>query len=572
MATNEIERRTTFSNASVEFRDAEDGEKRPTIVGYASVFNSESRNLGGFIETVHPRAFDDILSSNPDVLGLYNHDKNKLLARSSNGSLKLSVDPRGLRYEMSLPATRDAEDVAIMVKEGLVTGSSFAFAVRKNGGDVWTTDERGMKRREIRSVGLLEDVGPVVRPAYDASSVVVSRRAIEMALGENFRPNQTMANAARRGLRVAEKRDDIDQRLLMIAERLVNREIVSVEEVSYLSEVHQRAAAARAADWTGSPAHAEWLLAGGESGQKWVERRTAAQDEPAVISVTTITEATDDEEAADHRAEGDVSLKPTAGMAAACRRGLKLYEDGRGGDGLVPATIAWARKIAARESLTKEKVVKMRAWHARHKVDKKPGWDRPGEETPGFVAFLLWAGAPGARWSSAKVAQMERAEKRDVLGKGEDETSEEYGTISPANLAYIESLEDIVDEHGPWPQGGPAGAHYIEISPFAERGMKCSNCVFFEAGACEVVQGSISENGICKLWVIPEDKMSEESKRSESAVVEEAAPSAEAPAAATEEAAEPTPSHDDALAAKVKLAELNAVLLRTRLQSSNSGR
>lgn len=563
MATLEIERRTTFSDASVEFRDAGDGEKRPTIVGYASVFNSESRNLGGFIETVHPRAFDDILSSNPDVLGLYNHDKNKLLARSSNGSLKLAVDPHGLRYEMSLPATRDAEDVAIMVKEGLVTGSSFAFGVRKNGGDVWSTDDRGMKRREIRSIGLLEDVGPVVRPAYDASSVVVSRRAIEMALGENFRPNQTMANAARRGLRAAEKREDVDQRLVLVAERLVNRDIISVEEVSYLAEIHQRAAAARAAQWTGSPAHVEWLLAGGDSGEKWVERRMAPQEPPTVITV-----ATDDEEANDERAEGDAGLKPTAGMAAACRRGLKLYEDGRGGDGLVPATISWARKIAARENLTKEKVVKMRAWHARHKVDKKAGWDKAGEETPGFVAFLLWAGAAGARWSQAKVAQMQAGEKRDADGLGDVE--ENYGILSPANMAYAESLEGIVDEYGPWPQGGPEGAHYIEISPFAERGMKCSNCVFFEAGACEVVQGSISENGICKLWVIPEDKMSEESKRSESAVIEEPAPATDVVEATPEESPKVDSSVDEALAAQIKLAELNAVLLRTRLQSSKS--
>lgn len=557
MANAEIERRITFSDATIEYRDSENGEKRPTIVGYGAVFNSESRNLGGFIETVHPKAFDDVLSTNPDVLGLYNHDKNKLLARSSNGSLKLAVDGYGLRYEMSLPATRDAEDVATMVKERLVTGSSFAFAVRKNGGDVWSTDEKGMKRREIRSIGLLEDVGPVVRPAYDASSVVVSRRALEIALGENFRPNQTMANAARRGLRAAEKRDDIDSRLLVIAERLVNREIVSVEEVSYLAEVHQRAAAARAANWSASPAYVEWLLAGGDSGEKWCERRSE-------VAAVAPVEATSDEEAEDHRAEGDVSLKPTAGMAAACRRGLKLYEEGRGGDGLVSATISWARKIASRENLTEEKVVKMRAWHARHKVDKKPGWDKAGEETPGFVAFLLWAGAAGARWSESKVAQMERSEKRDTDG----DISEEYGTLSPANLAYAESLEGIVDDFGPWPQGGPAGAHYIELSPFAERGMKCSNCIFFEAGACEVVQGSISENGVCKLWVIPEGKMSDESKRSEAAVVEapEAAPIEETPA--VEAVAEEAPAVDESLAAQIKLAELNAVLLRTRLQSS----
>jgi len=563
MSTQEIERRITLSEATVEYRDAGDGEKRPTIVGYGAVFNSESRNLGGFIETVHPNAFDEVLSSKPDVLGLYNHDKNKLLARSSNGSLKLAVDGYGLRYEMSLPATRDAEDVATMVKERLVTGSSFAFAVRKNAGDIWSTDEKGMKRREIRSIGLLEDVGPVVRPAYDASSVVVSRRALEIALGENFRPNQTMANAARRGLRAAEKRDDIDSRLLVISERLVNREIVSVEEVSYLAEVHQRAAAARAVNWSTSPAYVEWLLAGGDSGEKWCERRAAASAAPVEVE-----EATSIEDVEDYRAEGDVSLKPTAGMAAACRRGLKLYEDGRGGDGLVPATISWARRIASRENLTKEKVVKMRAWHARHKVDKKAGWDKAGDETPGFVAFLLWAGAAGQRWSESKVAQMS-SEKREMEGV-EDEDDADYGTLSPANLAYAESLEDIVDEYGPWPQGGPAGSHYIEVSPFAERGMKCSNCIFFEAGACEVVQGSISENGICKLWVIPEGKMSEESKRSEAVVAEDAT---EAEAVVAEETnvaevVEETPANDDGLAAQIKLAELNAVLLRTRLQAS----
>jgi HK97 family phage prohead protease len=567
MSTQEIERRITLSDATVEYRDAGDGEKRPTIVGYGAVFNSESRNLGGFIETVHPRAFDDVLSSKPDVLGLYNHDKNKLLARSSNGSLKLSVDGYGLRYEMSLPATRDAEDVATMVKERLVTGSSFAFAVRKNGGDIWSTDEKGMKRREIRSIGLLEDVGPVVRPAYDASSVVVSRRAIEMALGENYRPNQTMANSARRGLRVAEKRDDIDPRLLVIAERIVNRDVVSVEEVAHLAEVQERCLAAKAANWTGTTAHVEWLLSGGDSGQKWVERRneTDAQIETDSGSVTSEDDTADDCELR----EGEVSLKPTAGMAAACRRGLKLYEEGRGGDGLVPATISWAKKIASRENLTKEKVIKMRAWHARHKVDKKPGWDKPGDETPGFVAFLLWAGAAGQRWSEAKVAQM--GEARDADGGAEDYS--EYGTLSPANLAYAESLEGIADEFGPWPQGGPAGAHYIEVSPFAERGMKCSNCIFFEAGECEVVQGSISENGICKLWVIPEGKMSEESKRSAAVVAEEATTQVvvaeETTATAAEETvAEEQPVADEGLAAQIKLAELNAVLLRTRLHAS----
>ncbi|NDG19427.1 MAG: hypothetical protein EB117_14300 [Betaproteobacteria bacterium] len=125
----------------------------------------------------------------------------------------------------------------------------------------------------MRAVGLLEDVGPVVRPAYDSSSVVVSRRAIEMALGETFRPAQTMANAAKRGLKLAQRHEGVDSRLICIAERLANREIVSLEEVSYLAGVFERCVAARSTGWSGSPAWIEWQLAGGDAGERWISRR-----------------------------------------------------------------------------------------------------------------------------------------------------------------------------------------------------------------------------------------------------------------------------------------------------------
>jgi hypothetical protein len=49
----------------------------------------------------------------------------------------------------------------------------------------------------------------------------------------------------------------------------------------------------------------------------------------------------------------------------------------------------------------------MRAWFARHKVDRRPGWDKAGEETPGFVAWELWGGNAGQEWSESKVKQMD---------------------------------------------------------------------------------------------------------------------------------------------------------------------
>jgi hypothetical protein len=96
-------------------------------------------------------------------------------------------------------------------------------------------------------------------------------------------------------------------------------------------------------------------------------------------------------------------------MASAAREGLRLHEAGRSGDGLKPETVTRARKISARESLTEDHVIEMAAWFKRHAVDRKPDWDKAGEETPGFTAWQLWGGDAGASWSAAKADQIKAA-------------------------------------------------------------------------------------------------------------------------------------------------------------------
>lgn len=557
--SNEIERRTTVSDATVEYRDMGNGEKKPVISGYAAVFNAESRNLGGFVETIHPNAFDDVLAESPDVIGVFNHDRNLLLGRTGNGTMKLTKDPYGLRYEITPNEnTSIGRDVVEWVKDRTVVGSSFAFAIKRDGGDSWSTDNtRGIRKREVRAIGLLEDVGPVVRPAYDSSSVVVSRRAIEMALGESFRPIQTMANAAKRGLKLAQKAENLDSRLLCVAERVANREIVSVEEVSYLSGVYERCLAAKVTGWSGTPAWIEWQLAGGDAGQKWVERRATSSSEEVATPMDKPAESAESapestpEEA---RAASDVNLKPTAGMAAAAKRGLALHEAGRSGDGLKPETVARANRIADREELTPEHVREMRAWFRRHKVDKRPGWNARGAETPGYTAWMLWGGDPAWRWSEAKVAQMDRESgQRDI---GEEGVEGEYESmLSPANLALAESYESIAEEYGPWAQDD---AHYMTENPFAKAGINCANCVFFEGeeGRCYIVQGAIAPEAVCKLWIIPEERMSEEKK-----------PEPVAEEKPAEDTRQDQTQHD----IDVKIAALKATILRTRLHGSQNG-
>jgi HK97 family phage prohead protease len=112
-----------------------------------------------------------------------------------------------------------------------------------------------------------------------------------------------------------------------------------------------------------------------------------------------------------------VDLTPPEGVRSALRHGIKLHEEGHSGDGLVPATVAWARRMANGESATEEKIRKMRAWHARHAVDKRPGWENP--PTPGYVAFLLWGGAAGRAWSERKVAELDRSKEKAMSEKAD---------------------------------------------------------------------------------------------------------------------------------------------------------
>jgi HK97 family phage prohead protease len=92
-----------------------------------------------------------------------------------------------------------------------------------------------------------------------------------------------------------------------------------------------------------------------------------------------------------------VDLTPPAFMRAAARRGLKYYEDGLGGDGLQPATIAEAKALIA-GNVTADKWVRLAAWIARHLVDldAPQNSDRTNDRYPGpgLVAHLLWGSGP----------------------------------------------------------------------------------------------------------------------------------------------------------------------------------
>ena len=150
------------------------------VEGYAIVFNSESRDLGGFVEVIEPNALEGVLDES-DILCLLNHNEDKgVLARSNKGkgSLCLSIDERGLKYSFDAPMTSLGDELLEGLKRGDITNSSFAFTV---GEDKWTKRNDGTYLRTISTIKEMFDVSPVYRAAYDATSVKADTRGMDEA-------------------------------------------------------------------------------------------------------------------------------------------------------------------------------------------------------------------------------------------------------------------------------------------------------------------------------------------------------------------------------------------------------
>ena len=150
----------------------------PTLRGYAAVFGEEAVIGGFFREVIEPGAFDEALARPDDVRAQFNHDSNKLLGRTTAGTLRLSVDQAGLAYEIDLPETSYARDLAASVERGDVSQSSFMFEVT---GEKWEYPPKSSGELPLRRVAnvKLYDVAPVTFPAYDGTSV--SARALDLA-------------------------------------------------------------------------------------------------------------------------------------------------------------------------------------------------------------------------------------------------------------------------------------------------------------------------------------------------------------------------------------------------------
>lgn len=149
-----------------------------TIEGYVNAVERASKPLrsrmGEFIERVKKGAFKRAIERNDDVRVLLNHDWDRDLGGTKDGTLELIEDNIGLKARATI---RDS-DVIKKARNGDLVGWSFGYTDR----DVDLHDENGMTTRDIKDMDLYEVsiLDKTRMPAYDGTLITVRSEKNEM--------------------------------------------------------------------------------------------------------------------------------------------------------------------------------------------------------------------------------------------------------------------------------------------------------------------------------------------------------------------------------------------------------
>ena len=159
-----------YRNIEVRALSANDDEK--IVEGYATTFN-DPYTLYSFEdyevrEKVDAHAFDE--ADIGDVIMQYDH-QGRVFARTSNDTLRLSVDDHGLKIRADLGGTEIGRQLFEEIKGGYTSKMSFGFTVKADERLITEEDNKTTVLRTITKIGKLYDVSAVSLPANDATSI-----------------------------------------------------------------------------------------------------------------------------------------------------------------------------------------------------------------------------------------------------------------------------------------------------------------------------------------------------------------------------------------------------------------
>lgn len=163
-----------MKNTDLEIRTATLSASDKKLVGYVIKWNSRSHVLWDeFVEQFAQNAFSNSLSNGADVLCLYEHDYTNLLGRTTSGTLQLTEDATGLRFELTPPDTQLGRDVLTLVERGDIDGMSFGFRAIK---DQWDIGQEPYIRTVLEAE--LREITITSLPAYPDSGVEIAKRSL----------------------------------------------------------------------------------------------------------------------------------------------------------------------------------------------------------------------------------------------------------------------------------------------------------------------------------------------------------------------------------------------------------
>jgi len=169
------ENREYRSMPVMEIRKDEEEQESFKVCGYASTFDEYELFKDGdssFCERIDPKAFESCDTT--DCIFQRDHNST-VMARTKNGTIKLTIDEKGLFTETDLSRTAAAREMYEEIKSGMYDQMSFAFTVDE---DEVEHDKKGKKyTRVIKRIGKLYDVSAVSVPANPGTDIGVSARS-----------------------------------------------------------------------------------------------------------------------------------------------------------------------------------------------------------------------------------------------------------------------------------------------------------------------------------------------------------------------------------------------------------
>ena len=181
------------------------------ISGKAISFDTQS-NYIGFIEILHRGCITQELIDNSDIVFLYNHDYNQVLARANKGkgTLNINLQDDGVYFDFEVPETTVGNDVLENIRLGNITQCSFRFRYAEEPGSYRDQKIGDTWYRNVYKVGELLDFSLVTDPAYDDTYVNVRMRE-RSKMEDKLKETEEIQNEVSSKEKVSEEKKEDDK-------------------------------------------------------------------------------------------------------------------------------------------------------------------------------------------------------------------------------------------------------------------------------------------------------------------------------------------------------------------------